>query len=86
MDAYAQASRDRQNGTTSMSKMAKVTRAFNASEATPRFLLFLKTRLRRRSIEGPAKSSPVIETVVFLLVCFVILAILVITFQKVRNG
>jgi hypothetical protein len=51
LGADAQASPDRQNGTTSMAKMAKVTKAFKASEAAPRFLLFLKTGLRRRSAE-----------------------------------
>jgi len=69
-----------------MSKMAKGTKAFQTSEAAPKFLLFLKTRLRRRSAEEPAKSNPVIETIVFLVFCFVILAILVITFQKMRHG
>jgi hypothetical protein len=69
-----------------MSKMAKVTKAFKASEPAPRFLLFLKTPLRRRSAEEPAKSNPLIETIVILLFCFVILAILVITFKKLRHG
>jgi hypothetical protein len=86
LGADAQASPDRQNGTTSMSKMAKVTKAIKASEAAPRFLLFLKTPLRRRSAEEPAKSNPLIETIVILLFCFVILAILVITFKKLRHG
>ena len=69
-----------------MSKTVNMNRAFKVSEVAPKFLLFLKTRLWRRSNEEPAKSSPVIEAIAFLFFCFVVFVILVITFQKVRNS
>ena len=66
--------------------MSKIARTVKPNEATPKFLLFLKNRLWRHSAEEPAKSSSVIETIVFLLCCFVVLAIVVITYQKVRGS
>jgi len=69
-----------------MSKISNANRASRDSRTAPKFLLFLKTRIWNRSAEEPAKTSPVIEAIVLLFFCFVVIAILVITFQKVRNG
>jgi heme/copper-type cytochrome/quinol oxidase subunit 2 len=64
-----------------VSKNIKVTRGFRVREAGPRFLLFLKTRARGRSLEPPAKSSNVIEAWMLIILCLVLLAIAVLVWR-----
>jgi hypothetical protein len=69
-----------------VSKLDREESVFRMNQLAPRFLLFLKTGRRSHSREEPAKSSPAIETAVFIFFCFVIAAIVVIAFQKVSHN
>jgi hypothetical protein len=64
--------------------MPKVVRIFK-DEMAPRFLLFLKARRWRRADDDLAKTSAAMETIVFVAFCFVLLAIVAIAYEKVRN-
>lgn len=69
-----------------MSKSAKAAGRLKTDEMAPKFLLFLKARGWGRSAEDPAKSSPVIEGIVFVAFCFAILAIVAIAYERLRHN
>ena len=70
-----------------MPKSTRIASGFKVvSESAPRFLLFLKTRGRRRPLEGPAKSNGAIEAGVLIVSCLVLVAIAMLVFHVLRHS
>ena len=68
-------------GAVAVRRFANVTKHFRVGKVVPRFLLFLKSRGKRSSLELPAKSSSMTEAVVLLSTCFVLLVIVAVVIR-----
>jgi hypothetical protein len=71
----------RHQGAVAVGRLADVAKRFRPGEAAPRFLLFLKSRLKGRSLELPAKTSSTTEVAFLLLMGFAILVMLAVAIR-----